>query len=73
MDDTILTVSDFVGLVNQTLEFAYPRVVIEGEVDSFKISKEKWVFFDLKDEQSTVNCFMPKVTVSPAEFLEAKG
>lgn len=58
MDDVVLQVSDFVGLVNQTLEFAYPRVTIEGEVSGFTISKNKWVFFDLKDTESTISCFM---------------
>ncbi len=58
MEHTVLQVSDFVGLVNQTLEFAYPVVVIEGEVSGFNISKNKWVFFDLKDKESTINCFM---------------
>lgn len=58
MDNQILSVSEFVSLVNQTLEFAYPLVTIEGEVSNFKISQEKWVHFDIKDEQATVNCFM---------------
>jgi exodeoxyribonuclease VII large subunit len=58
MDDVVLQVSDFVALVNQTLEFAYPSVVIEGEVSGFSISKNKWVFFDLKDAESTIGCFM---------------
>ena len=58
MEDTVLQVSEFVDYLNQTLEFAYPTVVIEGEVSGFTISKNKWVFFDLKDSQSTINCFM---------------
>ena len=53
-----LGVSDFIALVNQTLEYAYPSVVIEGELSSFKLSKGKFVFFDLKDDQSAVSCFM---------------
>ena len=58
MEQLILGVSDFVALVNQTLEYAYPGVVIEGELSSFKVSKGKFVFFDLKDEESVVSCFM---------------
>ncbi len=52
------TVSDFIALTNQTLEYAYPSVEIEGEVASFKINQGKFVFFDLKDETGSVGCFM---------------
>jgi len=59
MADTELefSVSEFVALLNQTLEFAYPSVVITGELANFKIWRERLVFFDLKDEQATVNCW----------------
>ena len=53
------TVSEFVAYCNQTLEYAYSGCVIEGEVTSLKTSQGKWVFFDLKDEESSVNCFIP--------------
>lgn len=55
--ELILSVSDFVGLLNQTLEFAYPNVVIVGELANFRISKNRWVYFDLKDEYSSVKFF----------------
>jgi exodeoxyribonuclease VII large subunit len=58
MDHTILQVSDLLALVNQTLEYAYPSVRVEGEVASFKVSKGKFVFFDIKDDTGAVNCFM---------------
>jgi exodeoxyribonuclease VII large subunit len=58
MQDTVLNVADLLGLLNQTLEYAYPSVIIEGEVASFKVSKGKYVFFDLKDSEAMVNCFM---------------
>ena len=51
-------VSDFIALTNQTLEYAYPSVAVEGEVASFKVNQGKWVFFDLKDDQGSVSCFM---------------
>lgn len=54
----LLSVSDFVDLTNQTLEFAYSSVVIEGEVSSFKVNQGKFVFFDIKDDNSSVGCFM---------------
>ena len=53
-----LTPTEFISVVNQTLEYAYSSVVITGEVASFKVNQGKWVFFDLKDEDSSVSCFM---------------
>lgn len=53
------TVSEFVEVCNQSLEYAFTGIIIEGEVASFKINQGKWVFFDLKDADSSVNCFMP--------------
>ena len=58
MIDQVLTVSEFNDYVNQTLEYAYPEVIIEGEISSFKVNQNKWVFFDLKDDSSTISCFM---------------
>lgn len=52
------SVSDFIAITNQTLEYAYPFVEVEGEVASFKVNQGKFVFFDLKDEQASVGCFM---------------
>ncbi len=57
MEDVVLTPVDFVALLNQTLEFAYPRVVISGELANFRVSKNKWVYFDLKDEYASVKFF----------------
>lgn len=53
-----LTVSDFVLIVNDTLEANYEAVEIVGEVASFKVNQGKWVFFDLKDEETSISCFM---------------
>lgn len=52
----IFTVSEFIGHLNEF--FAAETIVIEGEVSDFKVNHGKWVFFDLKDEDSKVNCFM---------------
>lgn len=54
-----LTVSQLIDAFNRTLKGTFPCVTIEGEVISFKVNQGKWVFFDLKDEESSVNCFMP--------------
>jgi len=56
--DIRLSVSDFIALTNQTLEYAYPTIQVEGEVASFKVNQGKFVFFDLKDETGSVGCFM---------------
>lgn len=52
-----LSVSDFVAVFNQTLSMAYPSVIITGELANFKVSKNRWVYFDLKDEAATVRFF----------------
>lgn len=54
----LLSVSDFIALTNQTLEYAYPSIAIEGEVASFKVNQGKYVFFDLKDDEGSIGCFM---------------
>jgi exodeoxyribonuclease VII large subunit len=51
------TPSDFVASLNQTFEYAYPQVVVEGEIANFKVSKGKWVYFDLKDDEASVKFF----------------
>ena len=52
-----LNVTDFVGLVNQTFEYAMPAVTIVGEVSGYSVRQGKWVRFKLKDEQSAVDFF----------------
>jgi exodeoxyribonuclease VII large subunit len=58
MENTTLRVSDAVALINQTLEYAYPVIVVEGEVSSFKVNQGKYVFFDIKDPEASLGCFM---------------
>lgn len=53
-----MTPTEFLAVVNQTLEYAYSSVTVVGEVASFKVNQGKWVFFDIKDEESSVPCFM---------------
>lgn len=50
-------VSEFVALLNQTMDFAFPNVIITGELANLRVSKNRWVYFDLKDENSTVKFF----------------
>lgn len=53
------TVSQAVAVFNQILDTATPVITVVGEVANYKINQGKWVFFDIKDETSTLNCFMP--------------
>ncbi len=58
MEQTPLHVSDAVALINQTLDYAFPTLVVEGEVASFKVNQGKFVFFDIKDNECSLGCFM---------------
>ncbi|HEX5455926.1 MAG TPA: exodeoxyribonuclease VII large subunit [Candidatus Saccharimonadales bacterium] len=55
--DPSFTVSEFVAIFNQSLDMMYPSVGISGELANFKVSKGRWVYFDLKDEESSVRFF----------------
>jgi exodeoxyribonuclease VII large subunit len=55
--DVELTVSDFVALHNQILEYALPNVTVVGELANFRVSKNRWVYFDLKDDHASVRFF----------------
>ncbi len=52
-----LSVSEFVAVLNQTMEYSFGGVVIIGELANFRIAKDQWVYFDLKDETSAVSFF----------------
>ena len=54
----VYSVSEFVQGVNNLLQ-GVPATV-QGEVSNFKIAQNKFVWFDLKDDSSVVNCFMMK-------------
>lgn len=53
------SVSQFVEFLNVALSTAvFPEgVAIEGEVIEYRMSQQKWIWFKLKDESSTVECF----------------
>ena len=51
-------VSEFIDEFNGVVAAEYSSVEIEGEVAEFKINQGKWVFFSLKDESASVQCFM---------------
>jgi exodeoxyribonuclease VII large subunit len=55
--ELVWSVTDFIAVFNQTIDFAYPLVCIEGELSNFRVSKNKWVYFDLKDSNSSLKFF----------------
>jgi exodeoxyribonuclease VII large subunit len=55
--EVVLGVSDFVAVLNQTLDYSYPEVTIMGELANLRVSRGRWLYFDLKDEMSTVKFF----------------
>ena len=56
-NELVFEVSDFVAYLNQTLEVVYPSVLIVGELSNFRVSKGRWAYFDLKDDQASVKFF----------------
>jgi len=48
----VMTVSEFISQINEIVAGIY---VLEGEVSGYHC--RQWIFFDLKDGQSTLNCF----------------
>lgn len=56
-DMPAFSVGEFVAVLNQTLEYAYPSVAVTGEIANFRISKNRWVYFDLKDDTAAVRFF----------------
>ena len=57
MKELIFSPADFVAVFNQTLELAYPVVAIQGELTSFRVSRNRWVYFNVKDELASIKFF----------------
>ena len=55
----VFGVAQAVAIFNQILDAAVPLVEVVGEVANFKVNQGKWVFFDLKDQECLLSCFMP--------------
>ena len=50
--------SECVALLNQSLEYAFHGITVVGEVHSAKLNKGQYIFLNLKDDYSTLNCFL---------------
>lgn len=55
----VYTVPELLDQLNQVLDASFYDVAVEGEIASFKVNQGKWVFFDLKDADTSLGCFMP--------------
>lgn len=55
IQDKIFTVSEFNEFVNDILTPL--RVTVEGEIYDFRISQNKFIWFNLKDKSESLNCF----------------
>lgn len=53
----IVSVTQCIAIFNQVIELTQPLVLVEGEISNYKISRNRWIYFDLKDETSKVRCF----------------
>ena len=51
----VFSVSEYVEHLNESL--AERDAVVEGEISEYKVNQGKWVFFKIKDEESTLECF----------------
>lgn len=57
----VFSVSEYVTFLNEAL---FERdAVVEGEVSEYKVNQDKWVFFKIKDEHSTLECFSIKFKI----------
>ena len=73
MENTLLlSVSDFVDLTNQTLEYAYPLVNIEGEISEYKVIHDKWISFKIKDAGAAVDVKVELPEAANADTSEVK-
>ncbi len=75
----ILSVTSFLDLVNETLKAIndFEPIAVEGEVSGYRLSQGQWVSFDLKDDTSLVNVFMPvwklKIPIEDGMKVRAHG
>lgn len=56
----VYTVTEFIDVVRSALTDAFDAVVVQGEVVDFRPSSQQLVFFDLKDADGRVRCFLLK-------------
>lgn len=55
--EVVFRVSEFISVLNSSLEYTFSYITIEGELAEYRVSKNKWVYFKLKDDKGILNCF----------------
>ncbi len=58
LENRFYTVSEITGEIKQTLESAFPSVVVVGEISNFKDHRSGHWYFTLKDSGAAINCTM---------------
>ena len=60
MEPRILTVSQYIEVLNETLGMIPTELIVVGEVSQFSMSQQKWINFTLKDQDADakIPCFM---------------
>jgi len=48
MTPEVITVSQFIEVMNETLRYAFPQVTVEGEVSTLRFGRNRYIYFDLK-------------------------
>lgn len=67
MQPTVLTVSDYLQLINSTLRtIPSEEIAIVGEIAEYRVSQGKWINIELKDEEeeAKISCFTTVFKVS---------
>ncbi|MAX67690.1 MAG: exodeoxyribonuclease VII large subunit [Bacteriovoracaceae bacterium] len=61
IEQKVSSVSEVIQAIKTTLEFEYSDLVIEGEVSNLSHSSAGHYYFNLSDENSTINCALFKI------------
>ena len=52
----IISVSEMNQLIKKVLDISFYQIIVKGEISSYKPSQSGHIYFDLKDESSSINC-----------------
>ena len=76
MEAQIISVSEFIAILNETLTYAFPIVTVEGEVSEYKVWKTL-AFFKIKEGEAAMDCMMPtgliKTTIEDGMKIRLTG
>ncbi len=72
MENT-LTVSQLIGYINQDLDLKYRKILLIGEISSFKSWRSGHWYFDLKDQQALISGVMFKNSCNKLQVKPSDG